>query len=446
MITLKELRARQVLDSRGRPTVEVDAIASTGAIGRAIVPSGASTGCHEAHELRDAESPRYGGLGVIQAVNNVTSVIAPAVIGMELDDQLTLDSKLLEIDGTPNKGRLGANALLGVSLAVAHAAAAARGEELFIHLNRLWRERLEPGDRERIASAPTLPLPMVNMISGGLHAGRNLDIQDVLIIPVGAASYSQALEMSVAMYRAVGGVLAERGLESALVGDEGGYGPKLRDNEHALEIVVDAMLACGLEPGRDVGLALDIASSHFFDPVSGSYRLTTAGTQALDSSAMIDLLAGWVERYPILSIEDGLAEDDWAGWTRLTEALGSKVQLIGDDLFATQSARLARGIEDKAANAILIKVNQVGTLSETLDALHLARRNGYRPLVSARSGETEDATIADLAVATAAGQIKIGSVARSERLAKYNRLLRIEEMLGSSAPFAGRDVVGGGTP
>ncbi len=446
MITLKELRARQVLDSRGRPTVEVDAIASTGAIGRAIVPSGASTGCHEAHELRDAESPRYGGLGVIQAVNNVTSVIAPAVIGMELDDQLTLDSKLLELDGTPNKGRLGANALLGVSLAVAHAAAAARGEELFIHLNRLWRERLEPGERERIASAPTLPLPMVNMISGGLHAGRNLDIQDVLIIPVGAASYSQALEMSVAMYRAVGGVLAERGLESALVGDEGGYGPKLRDNEHALEIVVDAMLACGLEPGRDVGLALDIASSHFFDPVSGSYRLTTAGTQALDSSAMIDLLAGWVERYPILSIEDGLAEDDWAGWTRLTEALGSKVQLIGDDLFATQSARLARGIEDKAANAILIKVNQVGTLSETLDALYLARRNGYRPLVSARSGETEDATIADLAVATAAGQIKIGSVARSERLAKYNRLLRIEEMLGSSAPFAGRDVVGGGTP
>ncbi|MGD0040572.1 MAG: phosphopyruvate hydratase, partial [Isosphaeraceae bacterium] len=406
----------------------------------------ASTGCHEAHELRDAESPRYGGLGVIQAVNNVTSVIAPAVIGMELDDQLTLDSKLLELDGTPNKGRLGANALLGVSLAVAHAAAAARSEELFIHLNRLWRERLEPGERERIASAPTLPLPMVNMISGGLHAGRNLDIQDVLIIPVGAESYSQALEISVAMYRAVGGVLAERGLESALVGDEGGCGPKLRDNEHALEIVVDAMVACGLEPGRDVGLALDIASSHFFDPSSGTYSLTTAGTQALDSSAMIDLLAGWVERYPILSIEDGLAENDWAGWTRLTEALGSKVQLIGDDLFATQSARLARGIEDKAANAILIKVNQVGTLSETLNALLLARRNGYRPVVSARSGETEDATIADLAVATAAGQIKIGSVVRSERLAKYNRLLRIEEMLGSAGNFAGRDVVGGGAP
>ncbi len=443
MITLKDLRARQVHDSRGRPTVEVDAIASTGAIGRAIVPSGASTGRHEAHELRDADSPRYGGLGVLQAVQNVTSVIAPAVIGSELDDQRALDAKLLALDGTPNKGRLGANALLGVSLAVAYAAAAARGEELFVHLNRLWRERLEPGDRERIASISKLPLPMVNMISGGLHAGRNLDIQDVLIIPVGAASYSQALEMSVAIYRAVGGVLAERGLESALVGDEGGYGPKLRDNEHALEIVVDAMLACGLEPGRDVAIALDIASSHFFDPVSGTYRLTTAGAQALDSSAMIDLLAGWVERYPILSIEDGLAEDDWTGWTSLTETLGSKVQLIGDDLFATQSARLARGIEAKAANAILIKVNQVGTLSETLDALLLARRNGYRPVVSARSGETEDATIADLAVATAAGQIKIGSVARSERLAKYNRLLRIEEMLGSAASFAGREVVGG---
>ncbi len=316
MITLQELRARQVLDSRGRPTVEVDAIASTGALGRAIVPSGASTGRHEALELRDAGSPRYGGLGVLQAVSHVTSVIAPAVIGSELDDQRALDAKLLALDGTPNKGRLGANALLGVSLAVAHAAAAARGEELFIHLNRIWRERLEPGDRERIASAPTLPLPMVNMISGGLHAGRNLDIQDVLIIPVGAQSYSEALEMSVAMYRAVGGVLAERGLESALVGDEGGYGPKLRDNEHALEIVVDAMVACGFEPGRDVGIALDIAATHFFDAAMGTYRFAASGGQALDSAAMIDLLVGWVERYPILSIEDGLAEDDWAGWTQ----------------------------------------------------------------------------------------------------------------------------------
>ena len=284
---------------------------------------------------------------------------------------------------------------------------------------------------------------MVNMISGGLHAGRNLDIQDVLIIPVGAASYSEALEMTVALYRAVGAVLAERASKSALVGDEGGYGPRLRDNEHALAIVVEAMVACGFEPGRDVAIALDVASSHFFDPASRTYRLSTAGSQALDSRGMIELLAGWVDRYPIVSIEDGLAEDDWEGWTLLTERLGGTVQLIGDDLFATQTARLAEGIEQKAANAILIKLNQVGTLSETLDALLLARRNGYRPVVSARSGETEDATIADLAVATAAGQIKIGSVARSERLAKYNRLLRIEEALGPGAPFAGRDAVGG---
>ena len=349
----------------------------------------------------------------------------------------------LALDGTPNKSRLGANALLGVSLAFAHAAAAARGEELFVHLNRLWQDRLEPGDRERIASEPSLPLPMVNMISGALHAGRNLDIQDVLIIPLGAKSYSESLEMIVAMYRAVGAVLAERGLESALVGDEGGYGPKLRDNEHALAIVVDAMVACGFEPGRDVAIALDVASSHFYDAESHTYKLTAAGSQVLDSRGMIDLLTGWVERYPIISIEDGLAEDDWAGWTCLTEALGKRVQLIGDDLFATQSARLARGIEEKAANAILIKVNQVGTLSETLDALLLARRNGYRPVVSARSGETEDATIADLAVATAAGQIKIGSVARSERLAKYNRLLRIEEVLGGRGQFDTRYVFPG---
>jgi enolase len=441
MATLKSLAARQVLDSRGRPTVEVDAIASDGAIGRAIVPSGASTGRHEALELRDGDSARYGGLSVRQAVRNVMETIAPAVVGMKLDEQQALDARLLALDGTPNKSRLGANALLGVSLAVAHAAAAARGEELFVHLNRLWRERLEPGESTRISAELTMPLPMVNMISGGLHAGRNLDIQDVLIMPVGARSYSEALEMTVAMYRAVGAVLDERGLESALVGDEGGYGPKLKDNEHALAIVVEAMLACGFEPGRDVAIALDIASSHFFDPASGTYRLAPAGNRSLDGRGMVELLADWVDRYPIVSIEDGLSEDDWDGWVLLTERLGGRVQLIGDDLFATQPARLSRGIAKKAANAILIKVNQVGTLSETLDALLLARRNGYRPVVSARSGETEDATIADLAVATAAGQIKIGSVARSERLAKYNRLLRIEETLGPSAPFAGRGVL-----
>jgi enolase len=437
MITLQQLKARQVLDSRGRPTVEVDAISSTGAVGRAIVPSGASTGRHEALELRDKDNPRYGGMGVFRAVDNIVSVLAPPLIGKLLDDQFAIDDLLISLDGTANKRFLGANALLGVSLAVAHAAAASHGEELYVHLNRLWKRHLMVKEAGAALLTPTLPMPMVNMISGGLHAGANLDLQDVLTIPIKAESYSEALEMTVALYRAVGAVLAERGLESALVGDEGGYGPKLDDNEQALGIVVDAMRASGFEPGQDVAIALDIASTHFFDSETGTYRLKTAGDQSLTSDAMIDLLAGWVDRYPIISIEDGLAEDDWAGWTALTERLGDKVQLIGDDLFATQSDRLAQGIAKKAANAILIKVNQVGTLSETLDALALARKSGYRPVVSARSGETEDATIADLAVATAAGQIKIGSVARSERLAKYNRLLRIEEALGEQGAFAG---------
>ncbi len=436
MAELKALKARQVLDSRGRPTVEVDAVASTGAVGRAIVPSGASTGRHEAIELRDAENPRYGGLSVARAVSNVIREIGPAVQGMDLDDQTDLDAKLIALDGTPNKGRLGANALLGVSLAVAHAAAAARGEELFVHLNRIWRDQLDLPGKTSAPREPALPLPMVNMISGGLHAGANLDIQDVLIIPVGAKSYSEALEMIVAMYRAVGAVLKEQGFESTLVGDEGGYGPRLRSNEHAFDVVVDAMLACGFEPRRDIALAVDVASTHFFDPTREVYRMSTTGETARDSDSMVDLLAGWSERFPIISIEDGLAEDDWAGWTALTKRLGASIQLIGDDLFATQVARLQWGIERHAGNAVLIKLNQVGTLTETMGALRLAQAHGFRTVVSARSGETEDTTIADLAVATAAGQIKIGSVARSERLAKYNRLLRIEEELGSPAKFA----------
>jgi enolase len=438
MPTLKALKARQVLDSRGRPTVEVDAVASTGAWGRTIVPSGASTGRHEAIELRDTSSSRYGGLGVLTAVENVTSTIAPAILGMDLEDQVGLDSRLIELDGTPNKARLGANALLAVSLAVAHAAAAARGEELFVYLNRLWRGRVNLEGNDSAPPDPALPLPMVNMISGGLHAGGNLDIQDVLIVPVAAACFSDALEMTVALYRAVGAVLQERGFESALVGDEGGYGPRLRSNEQAFEIVVDAMIACGLEPARDVTLAVDVASTHFYDPARGTYSLHATGPLELDSGAMIDLLAAWTRQYPITSIEDGLAEDDWDGWAALRERLGSSTQLIGDDLFATQVSRLRQGIDRSAANAVLIKLNQVGTLSETLEALHLARRNSFRAVVSARSGETEDCTIADLAVATAAGQIKIGSVARSERLAKYNRLLRIEEALGPGARYAPR--------
>jgi enolase len=441
MIALKTLKARQVLDSRGRPTVEVEAITGTGAVGRAIVPSGASTGRHEALELRDSGNPRYGGLGVLRAVRNVTGEIGPALAGFDLEDQAGLDDRLRVLDGTPNKSRLGANAVLGVSLAAAHAVAATRGEELFVHLNRLWRIRTGEVKTADIPVDPVMPLPMVNMISGGLHAGGNLDIQDVLIIPIGAATYDEALEMTVALYRATSAILKEKGFEADLVGDEGGYGPRLRGNEQALEVVVEAMIACGLEPGRDVAIAVDVASSHFFEPERGTYRLGTEAGQELDSAGMIDLLAGWVGRYPIISIEDGLAEDDWDGWSALTARLGGSVQLIGDDLFATQVDRLRQGIGRRAGNAILIKPNQVGTLTETLDALRLAREAGFQTVVSARSGETEDSTIADLAVATAAGQIKIGSVARSERLAKYNRLLRIEDALGPdsrlSRPFAG---------
>jgi len=430
MATLKGLKASQVLDSRGRPTVEVDAIGSNGVIGRAIVPSGASTGRHEAIERRDGEASCYGGLSVLMAVDIVSREIAPAILGIDLDDQSALDARLIALDGTANKSRLGANAVLGVSLAVAHAAAAARGEELFIYLNRLWRDRFG-------LIEPLLPMPMVNMMSGGLHAGGNLDIQDILIVPVGALSYSEALEMIVTLYCAVGQVLRQRGFESALVGDEGGYGPRLASNEQAFEIVVEATIACGFKPGRQAAIAVDVASTQFYHPASKTYRLSTNHRPGLDSKGMVDMLADWVENYPIISIEDGLAEDDWDGWTALTERLGAKVQLIGDDLFVTQVARLREGIDRRAGNAVLIKLNQVGTLSETFDALNLARANGFRAVVSARSGETEDTTIADLAVATAAGQIKIGSVARSERLAKYNRLLRIEETLGTGARFAG---------
>jgi enolase len=432
---LSRLKAREVLDSRGRPTVEVEASASTGAVGRAIVPSGASTGRHEALELRDGDPRRHAGLGVQTAVRHVHEVIAPAVLGMELDAQSAVDAALLALDGTPNKSRLGANAVLGVSLAVAHAAAAACGEELFVHLNRLWRERLGSAAQ----AAPTLPMPMVNLISGGLHAGGNLDFQDFLMIPLGASSYSQALEMTCAVYRALGSVLGSGGDASGhLVGDEGGYGPRLHTNSEAVERVIEAVCACGLDPGRDVAIALDVASTHFHDPSIGTYRLSATGDERHDAAGMVDMLEQWANVYPIVSIEDGLAEDDWDGWTLLTARLGGRLQLIGDDLFVTQPTRVREGIARKAANAVLIKLNQVGTLTETLDAIELARRHGYRTVISARSGETEDTTIADLAVATGAGQIKIGSVARSERLAKYNRLVRIEEQLGPRAPFAGR--------
>ncbi len=419
--TIARIHAREVLDSRGRPTVEVDVVCRDGSLGRAIVPSGASTGRHEAVELRDGDPARHGGKGVRKAVANVRDLLTPRLLGMSAADQARVDRVLCEIDGTPNKSRAGANAVLGVSMAVARAAAASKGLPL-------WRYLDADGQA-------CLPLPMVNLISGGLHAGGNLDFQDFLLLPVGARTYSEALEMTVAVYRALAAVLTRRGFEGVLVGDEGGFGPRLHGNEQAVELILEAIRDAGLTPGKDAALAVDVASTHFHR--DGRYHLGADGGAALTADEMIDLLNRWVKTYPILSIEDGLAEDDWDGWRRLTAALGGRVQLIGDDLFATNPARLKRGIKEGVANSVLVKVNQIGTLTETLEVVRLARAAGYRAVISARSGETEDAFLADLAVATGAGQIKIGSVARSERLAKYNQLLRIEEEMGTSGRFAG---------
>jgi enolase len=417
MDRITHVHAREVLDSRGNPTVEVEVSCAGGRSGRAIVPSGASTGKAEACELRDGESDRYDGRGVRRAVENVVRVLGPAVVGRDPRDQAAIDAILLELDGTPQKTRLGANALLGVSLAVAHAAAAVEGVPLYRHFQR-WH-----GGGARLS----MPLPMVNMISGGLHAGGNLDFQDFLIMPVGAADYSTGLEWIVRVYRRLGELLAQAGFEGRLVGDEGGYGPRLASNRQAAEFVVRAIEAARLRPGHDVSLAIDVASTHFYD--GAHYRLAATGGALLTSDDMIDQLAALVDEFPIQSIEDGLAEEDWCGWQRLTARLGGRVRLVGDDLFATNPERVERGIDQRAANSVLIKVNQVGTLTETLRTLRLAENAGFGRVVSARSGETEDDTIADLAVGTAAGQIKIGCVVRGERLAKYNRLLRIEEDL-----------------
>lgn len=410
--TIRRIHAREVLDSRGNPTVEVEVHCTGGAWGRAIVPSGASTGKHEAVELRDSDSSRYGGKGVRRAVANVRDILAPRLCGMDATEQKQIDRLLCELDGSPNKSRLGANAILGVSLACARAAAASRGQPLWRYL-----------DTEGVAR---MPLPMVNLISGGLHAGGNLDLQDFLFMPIGARSYSESLEMTVAVYRALSRVLIRHGFEGVLVGDEGGYGPRLQSNEQAIEMILRAIGEVGLKP-EQAALALDVASTHFYR--GGHYHLRIEGGRALDAEGMIALLEGWVRQYPILSIEDSLAEDDWDGWRMLTAALGQRVQLIGDDLFVTNPERLRRGIAEKVANCVLVKVNQIGTLTEAFDVIRLARQAGYRAVISARSGETEDTTIADLAVATGAGQIKIGSVVRGERLAKYNQLLRIEEEL-----------------
>jgi enolase len=416
--SIARIHAREVLDSRGNPTVEVEVLCQV-ACARAIVPSGASTGTHEAVELRDGDPKRFGGKGVLRAVANVRDVIAPRLIGRDVTEQQSIDRLLCELDGTLNKARLGANAILGVSLACAHAGAAVRGQSLWRYL-----------DHEGMAR---MPLPMVNLISGGLHAGGNLDVQDFLLLPIGARSYSEALQMTVAVYRALSAVLTRHGFEGGLVGDEGGFGPRLHSNEEAIEMILEAFQQVGLAPGKQAALALDVASSHFFH--NGQYRLSTGGGNALSSSEMVARLVQWVGRYPILSIEDGLAEDDWDGWRELTRALGQRVQLIGDDLFVTNPERLRRGITAGVANCVLVKVNQIGTLTETLEVVRIAREAGYRAVISARSGETEDSTLADLAVATGAGQIKIGSVARSERLAKYNQLLRIEEDMTTNTRF-----------
>jgi enolase len=418
--TITRIHAREVFDSRGQPTVEVEVSCRGGAWGRAIVPSGASTGRHEAVELRDSDPSRYAGKGVRRAVHHVCTEIGPHLAGQPVTDQGRIDRMLRELDGTANKARLGANALLGVSLACAQAAAAAR------HIP-LWRS-LAPDCQ------PRMPLPMVNLISGGLHAGDNLEFQDFLLIPIGADSFSGALEMTVHVYRALAAMLTRHGFEGVLVGDEGGFGPRLRSNEQAIEMILEAIEQAGHVPGRDAALALDVAATHFYR--AGRYHLKEAGPTGLSATDLAHLLERWAAAYPILSIEDGMAEDDWDGWRDLTAALGKRMQLIGDDLFVTNPARLCQGIAAGVANSVLVKVNQIGTLTETLEVLALARSAGYRPVISARSGETEDTTIADLAVATGAGQIKIGSVARGERLAKYNQLLRIEEQLGAQAVYA----------
>ena len=421
------VRAREVLDSRGNPTVEVDVRLDSGVLGRAIVPSGASTGRHEAVELRDGDPTRYEGNGVLRAVAAVNDTIGPSIAGhIDAADQLALDARLRELDGTANKANLGANAILGVSLAAAHAAAAATGQPLYRYLGG--------------PNAATLPMPMVNIISGGRHAAAGLDMQDFLAIPVGAETYREALRMVVAVYRAVGRVLSQTGTYAYGVADEGGYGPPLPCHEDALGLLYDATRLAGYRCARDgdIAIGLDVAATEF-DAGDGHYILQAEG-RSFTSIELADLLAHWQLTYPIISIEDGLSEDDWEGWQYLTDKMGPATQLIGDDLFTTNPTRLARGAELGIANAVLVKPNQIGTLTETLETVRLAHERGYLPVISARSGETEDTTIADLAVATGAGQIKIGSITRSERLAKYNRLLRIEEELGERARFAGRDV------
>ena len=422
MAMITEVYAREILDSRGNPTVEVEVILEDGAVGRAAVPSGASTGVHEAVELRDGDKDRYLGKGVTKAVDNVNDIIAEALIGLEATRQTEIDELLVRLDGTPNKGRLGANAILGVSMAVARAAASSVGLPLYLYLGGV--------------AAKELPVPMMNILNGGEHADNNVDIQEFMIMPVGAKSFSEALRMNAEIYHNLKALLKEKGLSTAL-GDEGGFAPNLNNNAEAIEVILEAVVKAGYKPEEDIVIALDVASSEMYK--DGKYHLEGEGV-VKTSEEMVDYLAELCEKYPIISIEDGLAEDDWAGWKLLTKKIGKKVQLVGDDLFVTNEERLVQGINKGVANAILIKVNQIGTLTETFNAIETAKRAGYTCIISHRSGETEDTTLADIAVAVNAGQIKTGAPARTDRVAKYNQLLRIEEDLGKAAKYNGKKV------
>ena len=422
-LEIVDVLAREILDSRGNPTVEVEVTLDDGTVGRAAVPSGASTGIHEACELRDGDKSRYGGKGVSIAVENVNGEIAEAMLGLNVLDQVSIDKMLCEIDGTPNKTRLGANAILGVSLACAKAAAEATGVSLYNYIGGV--------------NAKTLPVPMMNILNGGAHASNSVDIQEFMIMPVGAKSFKEALRMCAEVFHQLKKTLKANGTPAAGVGDEGGYAPDLGADEDALKVIVKAIEEAGFKPGEDFMIAMDAAVSDWFDPEDGKYHLPKRGT-VMTSDEMIDMWEDFCSKYPIISIEDGLGEDDWDGWVRLTKRLGSRVQLVGDDLFVTNAKRVKQGIDMGAANAVLIKVNQIGTLTETLDAIQTANRAGYTAIVSHRSGETEDTTLADIAVAVNAGQIKTGAPSRSDRVAKYNQLLRIEEELFDAAQYPGR--------
>ena len=423
MGTIGHIHARQILDSRGNPTLEVDVFTSNGGFGRAAVPSGASTGIHEAVELRDLDKGIYMGKGVLKAVDNVNNILANELRGMQVLNQRDIDQLMIQMDGTENKSKLGANAILGVSLACAKAAAHETGIPLFSYIGGV--------------KANTLPVPMMNILNGGSHADNKIDIQEFMVMPFGAESFSDALRMGTEVFHHLKSVLKSKGM-STNVGDEGGFAPALGSNDEAIEVVLKAIESAGYKPGVDMWIALDAAASEFYSEKSKKYTFESTG-DIMGSEELVDFWKTWVSKYPIISIEDGLAEDDWSGWKSLSNAIGDKCQLVGDDLFVTNTKRLQKGINESIANSILIKVNQIGTLSETIDAVNLASNNGYTSVMSHRSGETEDNTIADLAVALNTGQIKTGSASRSDRMAKYNQLLRIEELLGSSAHFPGKD-------